>query len=615
MYLVYRVINLMDLKKNNKYFCYFLLFGILIVHQLIYQPFIYPSKNNFQDYNMFMQNWIVGKIWFNKNFLTVPWFTPTQCMSFPFYPNPQNLYYSISQIFFIIFKPIEALRVYFLFLSIVGTFGCYLCVRKILNCSRLISIVGSTLFLFNGFFNERFLVAHFGAAVYVFVPLYIYLIFKSFKCIKLSKKYFFYLTSSSLVLSQIIYSGSAALTPHIFLSIFTILLFLIFYRFNPKILKHALLSFCLFLCLSASKIVAGISILKVLPRLQHLAPLTVDSILSIVKTVAGGLFLYKFSDMDSVTQHVHELNYSVTIVPIIVILFYIILNFKNLNIIFNKKQKYCLVFLALILLFPIFINFKSPLIKFLAYIPILKDLWVNYRFFLVYPLLIIFLTCIYLKKIDLTYFKSFLFLLVFLIFIQSFFIAKITHKGHGPLQLNYNDNTYLKKIKNKGYKIDKILFYQNENNPDEMSAVYTLPYLMNTNSTEFFCYEPLFGYADEMRPLTKLLFSDPKLKKRNKIQIKKTYVLDPYWNYRGIFNFNNPICLLFPEENFCGDRGDNLKINEKDKLDQLLNFKPINFKKPFYQTLADYISMVTVFLIILFYCYYIIRIFFIRRLD
>lgn len=590
----------MDLKKENKFSCYLLLFVILTIHQLIHQPFIYPNENNFLDYNMFMQNWITGKIWFNKNFLSIPWFTPAQCMSFPFYPNPQNLYYSISQIFFIIFKPTDALRVYFLFLSVIGVLSCYLCVRKILNCSRAIAIVGSTLFLFNGFFNERFLVAHFGVVVYMFVPLYIYLICKAYKCNKANKKYFLHLVLSSLVLAQIIHSGSAALTPHIFLSIFTILLFLIIYQYDLKILKHTFFSFSLFLCLSASKIIAGVSILKILPRLDHLTPVTDESILSVIKTLVAGLFFYKFNDMELVYKHVHELNYSVTFVPIVIILSYIVLNFKNLKITLNTKQKYCLLFLSLLLLFPIIVNFESPLIKLISYVPVLKDLWVNYRFFLIYPLLLIFLSCLCLKKINFKYSNYFLFLLIGLIFVQSFFTAIKVHKGYPRTQVDYNNESYLEKINKKNYKIDKILFYKNEEIPGAPSVIFTLPYLIDNNSTDFFCYEPLFGYRTEMRPLTKLLFSNPKSKIKNKIQINKKYLLDPYWNYQGIYNFNNPMCLLFPEENLCEGRGDNLKIDEKNKLEKLLNFKPINFKKSIIQKIADIISFITFVSVVLF---------------
>ena len=112
------------------------------------------------------------------------------------------------------------------------------------------------------------------------------------------------------------------------------------------------------------------------------------------------------------------------------------------------------------------------------------------------------------------------------------------------------------------------------------------------------CYEPILGYRHELRPLTRI-FLDKNLKQENKDNI--VYPIDPYWNKDGVYNFNNPICELFPNENGCKGLGDNIRVSEKNKLDHLLNFKPIQFKKNWIQIVFDYLALMTFLMICIFY--------------
>ena len=93
---------LSTIKKN---FIYFLLFFIFLIHQNTYLNF-FPNENGFlgHDFEYFMPNFLFGKIWFEKNFLNIPWFSPSFCCGIPFYPDPQTMFFSIQQIFYIIFE-------------------------------------------------------------------------------------------------------------------------------------------------------------------------------------------------------------------------------------------------------------------------------------------------------------------------------------------------------------------------------------------------------------------------------------------------------------------------------------------------------------------------------
>ena len=71
--------------KNN-YFVYLLALLVVLAHQIIFQDF-FPNKNLLlgHDYSQFIPNFIFGKIWFNNNFLKIPWFTPSFCCGIPFF--------------------------------------------------------------------------------------------------------------------------------------------------------------------------------------------------------------------------------------------------------------------------------------------------------------------------------------------------------------------------------------------------------------------------------------------------------------------------------------------------------------------------------------------------
>ena len=90
---------------------YLFVFLIIFTHQIIFQKFF--SDNLGHDYEQFVPNLIFGKIWFQNNFLSIPWFSPSFCCGTPFYPDPQTAYYSIQQIFYVLFNPILATKLLF----------------------------------------------------------------------------------------------------------------------------------------------------------------------------------------------------------------------------------------------------------------------------------------------------------------------------------------------------------------------------------------------------------------------------------------------------------------------------------------------------------------------
>ncbi len=99
------------------------------------------------------------------------------------------------------------------------------------------------------------------------------------------------------------------------------------------------------------------------------------------------------------------------------------------------------------------------------------------------------------------------------------------------------------------------------------------------NTSDVFCYSPIFGYNLEKLP-------------RNKIINKN----ERYYENLGIkdnkYNLFKPMCLLFPKENNC-EIGDVYSVNDKKELTNFVNYHPVNFRVSYLQQIFDFLSVAT----------------------
>lgn len=585
----------------------------LTVYHLTIQPHLGPSSYYLADYNYFMNQWITGSIWFNKNFLSIPWFTPTYCMSFPFYPNPQNLYYSFSQVFFIIFEPMIALRLYLVFLSCVSFWGMWIFVKKVLKCSDQISFLSAVMFMFNGYLSARFLSAHYAYVVFAFVPLYLFLLHYSLNFKKDNLKRYVYLTLSSLVMAQVVYSGGAPLLPHIMLSIFFILIIFLMIDFKKELIFQYSYSFLIFIFLTSSKIYAGLKLLSNFPRNLTVEPMLSDSFLVILKHLFMGLFLFPdYQDKTLTPSHHHEVEYSLTLVPLLILL--VAIFFKKIS--FNNKffsNKILNFLFFLIIFFPIILLFDFRLFDYLRSLPVLNNMWVHVRFFMIYMIPLIIFVSLLLNKFDFKKNNLILNSLTFLIIFQSAISPKTL--GNKLVNYNFGNKQIYEKIYKDDYKINSI--YINPGNvkgsigmsgikgfDSEETFITPVFERLLLRTTPFHCYEPILGFKGDLKPFTQIVIRLNKAKKQE--QDKRLFV-DPYTVRNKLYNFNNPICELFPHVNNCKSLGQNFRLEEKDQLDNLLSFKPLDFKQNFFQKFFNYLTLSTLILILSFYLFVLLR--------
>ena len=316
---------------NNKKYFFLCSLIIFIVHQIIFQNYLIFENNHVaEDYKGYIPNMILGKIWFLKNgFFSIPHFIPSLCGGIPFHAAPTSAYISFMQIIFINFSIPSAIKITFFIFSLVGFLGMYFLCKKSFKLGYFASLVGATLFIYNGFFINRALVGHLIYGYTAFIPLYSLLIILSIKNNNYLSK--IYILLSSLILSSFFYAGSSSFMLFVLYSlviIFILYCYLCKIEFI-KVFKKFIYSLILTLMLSISKIGYTLSFVKNFPR--EINGATLDNYFSFFYTFLTSLFIIPdpfFFDkhqhqIDKMYVYLHELEYGLSVIPLLIILYFV----------------------------------------------------------------------------------------------------------------------------------------------------------------------------------------------------------------------------------------------------------------------------------------------------
>ena len=370
---------------------------------------------------------IFGKIWFFKNGLSVPWFTPHICCGLPFYADAESEYYSLTQLLFIIFKPLTSFKVLFFIYSLVAFFGSFLLIRKIFQLSYSASLVGSTLFLYNDFFIFHFMSGHFSFAPFIFIPIYFYYCCKAYDFKNDKIKSFFYLSIASLIFALLCHSGGSRILPIVMMSLFFMTMLHI-NKFNePKIIIFIFLATFIGLMISSSKIYSALSFIWSMPRDSQ--PLYFNSLIDFFKTTLNMFFFIPYEDLyynlsGSIWKlGMEEMSLNVSVIPVIIFLIYL----RNIQNPFTKnKFSNISIYLSIVMILIIFLSsFSNTLIgNFIVNLPILNLDWVTIRMFssLIIPICLV--SSMMFDKINFRYLKSILILFLGIVVFQNFIFDK-----------------------------------------------------------------------------------------------------------------------------------------------------------------------------------------------
>jgi hypothetical protein len=137
------------------------------------------------------------------------------------------MFYSIQQIFFILFEPIFALKLMFIYFSLIAYLGMFFLLKRSFNFSKYASLLGATIFIFNGFFVYRSIVGHVAYLNFVLIPFYCFFLFENI----INKNKYLKIVSllvSALIFASFFHSGSGPIMPLILSVIIVVLIFFYF---------------------------------------------------------------------------------------------------------------------------------------------------------------------------------------------------------------------------------------------------------------------------------------------------------------------------------------------------------------------------------------------------
>lgn len=575
---------------SKKKYYFFLLSGVFLIHQYIFFNFIPNEKGFFgHDFEFFLPNFLFGKIWFQNNFLSIPWFTPSFCCGTPFHPDPQTMFYSIQQIFYIIFEPILATKILFIYFSLISYFGMFLLLKKSFNYNFNISLLGATLFLFNGFFVYRFIVGHLGYINFSFVPLFCFFLISSLK----TKNYYLskiYLVFSALILSSSIYSGASSFIFMITLSIILVLLiFNIKYQNIKLIILKLFYSFIIAMAISLSKVSSAFFFLENIQR--NYEPVYFQSFIGYIYSSFKSFFI--FPDIEyfnklvtneiTGTIGIHEIEYGISIVPLfaLIIIFFDLKKYNFFKINFN------IIIIIIILCIPIILNINLFSINHIwNSIPLLRSSWLQIRWNVLFIIPII-LFSLYIFSSNQLFLKKnyFTFTLILIIILQTIIYNKSYYNNQSYNPENIVEFSKLIK-QNKDLSIKGIGVITDENKKiikNQRNDYFKL------RLSSFYCYQPIFGYNIEKFPKNKLKFNKSiKISNKQFLQVGDVNLIKDDKN----FNFLKPSCFLFPSENGCKP-GETFNKSEEEELNNFLNYKKTKFKKNNFQKIFDLVSLIT----------------------
>ena len=593
-------------KKINLKKLSFILSAIVIfgIYQAIYMPYLDAGKFHY-DFQSALSRLIFGKIWFLKNGLSTPWFTPHICCGAPFYANPQSEFYSPIQFFFLFLKPLTTFKLFFVTYSFLAFVGTFLVIRKIFNLSYLASLIGSSLFLFNHYFAFHYLSGHIEYALIVISPIFFY--FSAISFDKSNNKYssLFFLIVASLIFATMMHSGGSRIIMEILISIFFLtLLHMIKFR-NFKIFLFVGVSVLIGLIISSSKIYAAWSFIQNVSR--DVEPIYFNSIIGFISTFLDFFFFIPNEDIvenfgsQTATLSIEEFSFNITVLPLIILFFYL----RTLPTITKDKisRSYSAVlFLCIFVL--ILLNFSNTSLgAYARKIPFIANDWISFR--MLAPLIILFtiISAIIFDKIKFKNRNLITFIFISIIILQNlFFDRDKLHKifVHTALKDLFNHSVTKESIND--YNIDETIVILDSN--DEFDGPKQHSFFLK-NQSILNCYFTVFGYGLEvLEPIAKQLYFNKKevwtVDKKKLITAKElgskmhVYKGNPLEEKNGKLNFINPSCYINPNENDC-DKNFLFKPNKKNSLVNFLNYKPFEFKQLRLQIFFNYLSVIVLF--------------------
>lgn len=561
------------------------------VHFFIFSQFFPNAQGKLgHDYRYNLPLLLDGYYWFlNNGVLSVPWFTPSFCGGMPLLANPATFYVSVMQFFTFLVDPLTSIRLSLLLFAALGFWGFYLLLSRIFKTGRWTALLGGTIFLFNGLYAYRFVVGHMEFHSFMLTPLVAFLLLTAEPSTNPLWRWHRArnIICSSLLISYAFMSGMTQLiVPSLIAAMVVALLAKL--AFGDQLdLRGALLRLLLAgagaLGLSAAKLVAAMSFLANFPRDSYLLP-GVDSVGKLLGLVLEALAIGGIG-IDGATRIVnfqwsldrHEFEFGLTLVPFLLIIVGVILNFRHwrqaVATIFSARQVPYLALGALLLAIPLLLNYYSPAWNhFLKTVPFIKNLSNFFRWFIIYIPCIIVLAALAVEKTTaLQRCRPYVALAgIFLIVAQNLMTDKEFYHAEP-----YDPAVIVEAYRQtRGNGRPPVIRNQVASQNEFGESVFILPSndALAGGDCQLLCYEPMFGFRLEFLPF-KTIHPGPTLSESE-----------------GLLNLKNPACYLYPEENHCTP-GDHFREDQHAAAERFISFHPFPYEESRLQKAANWLNI------------------------
>jgi len=576
---------------------------LIIAYFTIFGNFI-PNRHEKlgHDYTFYIPALLDGYFWHQINGpWNIPWFTPSFCGGSLNAININNGYYTVPQFFTFLTDPLSAVRLTLVVFAGLGFCGFYLLLRNAFLTSPATALFGAGLFLFNGFYAHRMLIGHIFIHSFMLLPFIIFLLLRPLPERPHTRRMRirFDIIMGGFLFAYMVTSGlSSFMLPCIISIVIIGLIHGLFFgnhmHFWFRWIGSGIAGF--FLCLS--KLTAIYYLMSNFPRDTYKLP-GAQSFLSAAWLMLKSLFIspafdsYRIEMLTNVQWSLlrHEWEYSVTIVPLVIILFGLWCIFRQMlakDLVWELSWKQWLQAgaMATLLLLPILVNTYSPdWNAFLKKLPLVKNASNLIRWFVIYIPIAILAAALMLEKIIVSskYRTGIVVISMAAVVSLNAFVERDFYKRQDYDPVEIVKSYY--KVKTGLWKpvIKQIAVYVNTEGKiiTGMSANDMLVH----GASQLFCYEPMFGYRQEGFPI-KSLHPGPVFEEKE-----------------GLLNIKNPACYVWPQANNC-EPGDHFTAEQKDAAEAFVNYRPYTFKVPAVQKAANWVNAMVLSFAFLFLFFY-----------
>ncbi len=557
-------------------------------------PFMPTSQGTLgHDHRGSLVEATIGYVHFQKSALTIPWFTPASCAGNMYIAGAANPYLNLQQWLTFLLDPLTASKINFLIFAGLGFVGTYLLCRRRFHSDTTMSLLGASLFMFNGFYAYRMIIGHTAFHAYMLVPLIALLLITR--------------TTSSPVIVARNTLAAALLIAYTTLASGVYVLVTAGLALTGIIALHRMVSsrpahlndfmltpwlplaaaFTIAMLICAFKITLTLATASNFERDFYPLP----GIPGLIDSVTLPLRLLFFSTPDWQTEsgylftnyrwpiERHELEMGVGMPVLAILVFAAVTARKKLGSLLAENRFAAAVLLGAMII-PIALNHYQPAWnEFLKSVPVLRSFSLFVRLYAAYIPLVVLMTVLAFSNVS-RYRTS-----------LAILIGAMSIGSHWLIDRSY----YEEQI----YKPDVLLaFYDRfRQQPKDIPAVNATTELKYANfqgeaaiiqnemfvfgSSNIECHNDMFGYRLEAFPQRELL-------------IPNTSIFN---ESGGRLNFKNPSCYVFPDSNQCKP-GDHFTADQAEVLEAFADYQGMRFHMPRYQWISNATSLVALLLVL-----------------